>query len=110
MISEDEAFEKALRMHPQYMNVPEGQEKVDGVNPHLHLYIHAVIERQLTSDEFPVVKEVFIELMKKGLTRHQVIHIIGKPLARQIYYMLKENKPFNSEIYEKDLLEIKDQF
>jgi len=109
MISEDEAFEKALRMHPQYMNLPEDQEEVNGVNLYLHLYIHATIERQLTSDELPVVKEVFTELMKKGLTRHQAIHVIGEPLVKQMFDILKKNKPFDAKVYEKELLKVKNQ-
>lgn len=107
MISEDEAWEKALEDHPEYADLSPDTDEIKGVNPHLHLAMHALVERQLTSGDLPAVKETMDWLVSKGMDRHEAIHRIGNIVSGQIFEMLKEKKLFDEKKYISDLAKLK---
>jgi len=113
-LSEDEAFEIALRDHPQWQQALENDELPDemigedgqNMNPRAHLQIHAVVERQIAHNEPRGVVAVAQELARLGLSRHDIRHEIGNVLTEHIWYMTNEGCPFDEGRYIAELREV----
>ena len=110
---EDKRLADILEEHKEYHKIWEIADKivdveytVEGVNPFLHIQIHLIVENQLAMGEPSVVREVAEELNKLGFSHHEIIHIIARPLTKQIFYIFKNNVPFNEEEYTQDLRKI----
>ena len=97
--------------HPQYHNFWEfadvlGDTEVTddaGVNPFLHVALHQVVENQIGDGDLPEAEEAAARLLRKGLSRDEVVHRIANPLTKQIFRMLKFGAPFNRAQYVKEL-------
>jgi len=107
---EDAVTVKSLREHPEYYEVWDRVDELsdeeliqDGVNPILHVTIHQTIENQLAAKDPPVVHETLERLMRSGLSRHEAIHAIGSVLSVEIWEILKDERPFDEEKYERGL-------
>lgn len=68
----------------------------------LHAIVHAAIENQLASGH-KSAREALDRLMAEGLTRHEAVHAIGVPLSAQMLDILKNQRPFDAEEYERAL-------
>jgi hypothetical protein len=110
-MTEDDAFEIALRDHPEWHRAWESDELPDEItgddgqpmSPRAHLHIHAVVERQLAADEPKGVLAIARELEQLGISRHEVRHQIGAVIAEHIWYMTKEGCPFDEVRYLEEL-------
>ena len=110
-MSEDEAFEIALRDHPEWYRAWETGELPDEITGEdgqpmslrAHLHIHAVVERQLAADDPKGVLAIARELEQLGISRHDVRHEIGSVIAEHIWYMTKEGCPFDEGRYLEEL-------
>ena len=106
-LSEDEAWEIALKDHPEFQRamdedtLPDEIVDEDGnvTNPRLHLTLHAMVERQISADEPPGVAAIARALAQRGVSHHEIRHAIGRPLTEQIWYMQKEGCPFDDDRY-----------
>jgi hypothetical protein len=113
-LSEDAAWEIALRDHPEYRKawkkgeLPDEIVGEDGepVSPHLHLQMHAVVERQLAADEPAGVAAIAEQLEQLGLSPHDIRHEIGCAVASQMWSMLNEGCAFDEKGYLAELREI----
>lgn len=110
---EDAVLVEALQEHPEYYRVWDRADELsdeeliqDGVNPILHVTIHQTIENQLAAKDPPVVHETLERLMRSGLSRHEAIHAIGSVLCVEIWEILKEERPFDEERYERGLRQL----
>ena len=115
-LSEDEAWETALNDHPELRRAWEAGTLPDEItgedgnvtNPQLHLALHAMVERQIATDEPPGVAAVARALAKRGVSHHEIRHVIGQPLTEQIWYMNKEGCPFDEKRYLRQLQDVVD--
>lgn len=113
-ISEDAAFEIALRDHPEWRRAWETGDLPDEIpgddgqptSPRAHLQIHAVVERQLAADEPKGVLAIARELEQLGVSPHDVRHEIGAVIAEHMWHMMREGTLFDEDRYLADLRSI----
>ena len=110
---ENAVMVEALREHPEYYEIWEQVDELsdeeliqDGIHPILHVAIHQTIENQLAAKDPPVVHETLERLMRSGLSRHEAIHAIGSVLSVEIWEILKEERAFDEERYERGLRQL----
>ncbi len=61
------------------------------------------IENQIDSDNPPAAKATFNKLTLVGYEREDILEMMAHVLAVEIDALLEEDRPFNSEWYEKAL-------
>ena len=69
------------------------------VNPFLHVYIHSVVENQLSEKEPIEVFQFYNAMRKKKCSSHESIHLIGAILAPLMFSVVEEQKPFDIDTY-----------
>ena len=88
MISEDEAYEEALRLHPELTDWEEEDfdeaERKEGVNWQLHLHLDAVVFRRASEVTLPD-GEVIQELERRGNSEQAAVHRIAKLIAEDLW-------------------------
>lgn len=72
----------------------------------MHLMVHTTLENQLALNEPPVVRKVLKKLQARGTSRHEALHRIGGVLAEEIFEILRYNRPFDADKYERNLQEL----
>ena len=104
-LSEHAAQEIALKYHPEWRRAAKKKgglptqligENGELFNPQLHLTIHAIVERQLASDEPPGVVAIAQQLEHLGLSQHDIRHEIGRAVANQLWYLLQAGNVFDA--------------
>jgi len=113
-MTDDVALQIAVGDHPEWRrawekgDLPEKITGEDGqpMNPHAHLHIHVVVEKQLAADEPKGVLAVARELERLGVSRHDVRHEIGAVIAEHIWQMTKERRTFDEGRYLAQLRKI----
>lgn len=75
------------------------------VNPFLHIVIHSVIENQLESKDPIEVYQFYIEMRKKKVNHHDLIHLIGRIFIPFLFHALKQKTNFDMDLY-KHLLKV----
>jgi hypothetical protein len=106
-LTEEAALEIALRDHPDLRRARNKGELPDEVlsedgqpmSPRAHFHIHAVVERQLASDDPKGVVAIAQALEQLGVSRHDVRHEIGTVIAEHMWYMTKEGCRFDEGRY-----------
>ena len=78
-------------------------------NPFLHITFHQIIESQLEARDPIEVYQFFNAMLKKKLSRHEVVHLIGHILSYLIYACLQEQKEFDLERYKSLLKKYKNR-
>jgi len=98
---EDAETARALQQHPEYHAYfalgAEAPDELDGMNPWLHVMMHATVERQ--RHLLPDVEAAITRLQRRGLTEHEAQHRVAEILTHQIWFILHERQPFNEEEY-----------
>ena len=104
---------QVMREHPEYAalwprldELSDAELKQGGVDPMLHIMIHATLENQLAENDPPVTGEVLEALLAQGLSRHEALHRIGSVLTGEIFGVLKEGRPFDVAGYDRKLREL----
>lgn len=104
------AIAAAMREHPEYTDIwdhldklPDEQIMRDGVNPILHVQMHAVVENQLDQNNPAGVSQILAELLRKKRSRHEAIHMIAMVLIEEIADMLKKKRYFEEARYMRKL-------
>src|SRR5215475_1319074 len=92
MISEDEAHERALGLHPEMQRWKDADyeraETKSGVNWRLHLDMDAVVLRRASDDSLPD-NRVIRELERRGESRAAAVHKIAALVAAELWERLK---------------------
>jgi len=93
MISESEALERALGLHPELQRWKaadyERAETKSGVNWRLHLDLDAVVLRRASDDSLPDAG-VILELERRGERRAAAVHKIAMLVAEDLWERMKE--------------------
>lgn len=76
-------------------------------NPFLHIAIHSIVETQLAQKEPIETLQFYNAIRKKKYSHHDAIHFVGQIVSCMIFDMLKNKKPYNSELYRKLLKKYK---
>jgi len=107
---EEQHIADALREHDEYRSAWEvgnvlldEHYTVNGANPFLHVHIHVIVENQLRDGDPPEASVVAGELQRRGIDRHEAIHMIGSVLINEIYEIMHERRPFDRARYLKGL-------
>jgi len=108
--AEERGMVEAMRLHPEYYDlwarldeVTDEELEQDDTNPILHVIVHQTIENQIAANTPPETAQALARLLQKGLTRHEAVHEIGSVLARDIYEIMKSQRPFNEQRYVRRL-------
>lgn len=64
------------------------------------------VENQIKLNQPPCTKYTFLRLQEQGCTKKEAKEMIAAVLLEEMYYVLKEGKPFNEKRYEKQLMEL----
>jgi hypothetical protein len=97
-----------LAEHPDlHRAIEEGAEQVvvggRPINPRLHLSLHEVVAAQLWDDDPPEVWETAKRLQRLGYERHDILHMLGSVVTHEIWWALKEEKPYDHDRYVRAL-------
>ena len=57
--------------------------------------MHEVVAKQLADDDPPEVYETARRLLDASYDRHEVLHMLARPMASQIHATLTDNQPYN---------------
>ncbi len=84
----------------------DAEEFKEGYNPRLKQTLLEIVENQLRENNPPMVRITFERLKKSGYTEQQAKEKIAAVVIENLYGVLKEQKPFDGELYCKELAEI----
>jgi len=85
-------FEDALEKNHDEIDLGDGP-----MNPHLHLTIHEIVATQLWDDSPPEVWETAVRLLDAGYERHEILHMLGRPVTEQVWGALHDQQPYDRE-------------
>jgi hypothetical protein len=88
--------------HPEFEEALEkGLDEVDigngPMNPRLHLAMHEIVATQLWDDSPSEVWETAARLLDAGYERHDILHMLGRPVSDQVWAALHEERPYDRE-------------
>lgn len=94
--------------HPEFEDtVNEGLDTVDfgygPINPRLDLAMHEIVATQLWDGDPPEVWETALRLRDAGYGRHEVLHMLGRPMSDQIWAALHDEQPYDRERHVAEL-------
>jgi Domain of unknown function (DUF1841) len=86
--------------HPEFEDaLNEDLDEVDlgygPINPRLHLAMHEVVATQLWDEDPPEVWETARRLRDAGYERHEILHMLGRPVTDQIWAALHDGRPYD---------------
>ena len=97
---------QVMEQHPEYRVAWESPEAISdrdytiqGVNPFVHVTMHAVVENQIAEGEPPETAATLERLTAAGLPRHEAVHRIANAIVEQIWNMQRENRGFDRPAY-----------
>jgi len=98
-----------MRDHPEYQaawasDEQHGQHSTQGgVNPFVHVTMHAAVESQLSDGEPAETGQTLERLEGSGMARHDAIHRIANVLVEHLWKMHKESRHFDRVAYVRAL-------
>jgi hypothetical protein len=110
---EEARLARAMREHLEYYDLwgrldelADEEIERDGVNPILHVTIHATIENQIADRNPKEVSQVVNTLIRQGLSRHEAIHRVGQLFTEKLFPVLKDRRPFDEPGYIRELRQL----
>ena len=109
---EEARLAAVMKEHPEYRVAWESPRRlpestIGGVNPSLHVTMHNVVENQLAQNEPPEAAQALERLLAAGASRHEAIHRVADLMARQIWRVQREKRPFDRPAYIRALKSLK---
>jgi hypothetical protein len=88
--------------HPEFEDaLKEGRREIKGVDgpmsPRLHLTMHEIVATQLWDDSPPEVWDTAARLLEEGYERHEILHMLGRPVSDQVWEALRNQRPYDRE-------------
>jgi hypothetical protein len=88
--------------HPELEDaLNDGLEEVDlgygPINPRLHLAMHEIVATQLWDGEPPEVWKTVVRLRDAGYERHEILHMLSRPVSDQVWATLHNYQPYDRE-------------
>lgn len=80
------------------------------MNPRLHLTFHEIVATQLWDDDPAETWSTAQRLLAEGHERHEVLHMLGSVVAREVWGTLERREPFDRERYASALDELPDSY
>lgn len=65
------------------------------INPRLHLTMHEIVATQLWDGEPPEVWETAVRLGAAGYERHEILHMLSRPVSDQVWAALRDQAPYD---------------
>jgi hypothetical protein len=103
---EQATLAKVMREHPEYADIWEHLDELsdaeiecDGVNPIIHVQMHAVVENQIAGRNPTEVREIVKALMHQGYSRHDAIHAVAGVLAEEMFFILRDQRAYDETGY-----------
>ncbi len=103
---EEAVLGKAMLEHEEFHTYWNRLPKINnaettssGVNPIVHISLHAAIENQIAGNDPPEVQKSLELLLKNGATRHEAVHAIGYEFIFELEKMMTTQRPFNNIAY-----------
>jgi hypothetical protein len=90
--NEHPEFEDALKKGLREVGLGDGP-----LNPRLHLAMHEIVATQLWDDSPPEVWETAVRLLDAGYARHEILHMLGRPVSDQVWAALHDERPYDRE-------------
>jgi hypothetical protein len=86
--------------HPEFeAALEDGLSEVDlghgPINPRLHLAMHEIVGNQLWDGDPPEVWETAVRLRDAGYERHEILHMLGRPVSEQIWAALHKDQAYD---------------
>lgn len=88
--AEHPELRKALRRGDEEI-VLRGQP----ISPRLHIAMHEIVANQLWDDDPPETWRTAQRLLEFGYDRHEVLHLLGSVVAREVWSALELGRPFD---------------
>lgn len=85
-------FEDALKNRLDEIDVGGGP-----INPRLHLAMHEIVATQLWDDSPPQVWDTAARLIDAGYERHEILHMLSRPVTDQVWGALHDEQPYDRE-------------
>lgn len=88
--------------HPELEEaLVDAREEVDlgygPFNPRLHLAMHEIVATQLWDGDPPEVWETAVRLLDAGYERHEILHMLGRPVSDQVWSALHDDRPYDRD-------------
>jgi hypothetical protein len=88
--------------HPEFEQaLKEDRRQIEGsdgpMNPRLHLKLHEIVATQLWDDSPPEVWDTAARLLNAGYERHEILHMLARPVSDQIWEALHDERPYDHE-------------
>ena len=101
--------------HPELRRALErGDEDVvvhgNRINPRLHLVLHEIVANRLWDGDPPETWETAQRLLALGHDRHEVLHMLGSVVAREVWGTLQTGAPIDHERYVAALGELPESY
>lgn len=94
-------FEDALRDDLDEIDLGHGP-----VSPRLHLALHEVVATQLWEGDPPEVWETALRLRDAGYERHEILHMLSRPVSDQVWAASHDGQPYDRERHVAALLSL----
>jgi len=90
--------------HPEFEQaLQEGHDEIDTghgpMNPRLHLAMHEIVATQLWDNSPPEVWETAVRLSDAGYDRHEILHMLGRPVSEQVWAALHDERPYDRDAH-----------
>ena len=88
--------------HPEFEEaLKDGRREIEGsdgpMSPRLHLTMHEIVATQLWEDSPPEVWDTAVRLRDAGYERHEILHMLARPVSEQIWGALHDERPHDHE-------------
>ena len=88
--------------HPEFEEaLKDGRREIEGsdgpMSPRLHLTMHEVVATQLWDDSPPEVWDTAVRLRDAGYERHEILHMLARPVSEQIWGALHDERPYDHQ-------------
>jgi hypothetical protein len=80
------------------------------INPRLHIAMHEIVANQLWDDDPPETWATAQRLTALGYERHEVLHMLGSVIAREVWKVLEAGVPSDPARYIGALDELPDSY
>jgi hypothetical protein len=100
-LADPDARSLVIRQEHQELDaaLEEGLEEIDlghgEINPRLHLAMHEIVATQLWDGEPIEVWETAVRLRDAGYERHEILHMLSRPVSDQVWGALHEDQPYD---------------
>ncbi len=110
MTVEEDLLAEQMQAHPEYASFWEDEEMLEHQfdpereeNPFLHISLHVMLERQITSNNPSYVRAAVERLEARGEDPHEVRHALLRILVGEIWQVLSGKGPFNEKRYRREI-------